>query len=51
MTVLSTSAHKKEEAIKTLKADHFIVSKDQEQMKVRRRHSSRSSSACLPPRS
>eukprot|EP00891_Asterochloris_glomerata_P005343 jgi/Astpho2/5343/Aster-05893 len=34
VTVLSTSAHKKEEAIKTLKADHFIVSKDQEQMKA-----------------
>ena len=46
MTVLSTSANKKEEAIKTLKADHFIVSKDQEQMKVRHQ-SLRASRACL----
>lgn len=35
VTVFSTSEKKREEALKTLKADHFIVSKDEEQMKVR----------------
>ena len=35
MTVFSTSERKREEALKVLKADHFIVSKDDEQMKVR----------------
>ena len=35
MTVFSTSEKKREEALKVLKADHFIVSKDEEQMKVR----------------
>lgn len=34
MTVFSTSEKKREEALKVLKADHFIVSKDEEQMKV-----------------
>lgn len=35
VTVFSTSENKREEALKVLKADHFIVSKDEEQMKVR----------------
>ena len=35
MTVFSTSEKKKAEALKTLGADHFIVSKDKEQMEVR----------------
>ena len=34
VTVFSTSEKKREEALKVLKADHFIVSKDEEQMKV-----------------
>ena len=35
VTVFSTSEKKKAEALKTLGADHFIVSKDKEQMEVR----------------
>ena len=35
VTVFSTSEKKREEALKVLKADHFIVSKNEEQMKVR----------------
>ncbi len=35
VTVFSTSEKKRAEALKTLKADHFVVSKDEEQMKVR----------------
>lgn len=34
VTVFSTSEKKKEEALKTLGADHFIVSKDKEQMEA-----------------
>jgi D-arabinose 1-dehydrogenase-like Zn-dependent alcohol dehydrogenase len=34
VTVFSTSAAKKQEAIEGLKADHFVITKDQEQMKV-----------------
>jgi D-arabinose 1-dehydrogenase-like Zn-dependent alcohol dehydrogenase len=34
-TVISTSPGKREEALKVLGADNFIVSKDPEQMKVR----------------
>ncbi|KAD7478517.1 hypothetical protein E3N88_01653 [Mikania micrantha] len=34
VTVFSTTAAKKEEAIEGLKADHFIISKDEEQMKA-----------------
>lgn len=33
-TVISTSPRKKEEALKVLKADNFIVSKDEQQMKA-----------------
>lgn len=33
VTVFSTSEKKRAEALKTLKADHFVVSKDEEQMK------------------
>ncbi len=36
VTVFSTSEKKRAEALKTLKADHFVVSKDEEQMKVSR---------------
>lgn len=35
VTVFSTSISKKEEALNALGADHFIVSSDQEQMKVK----------------
>ena len=35
VTVFSTSEKKREEALKVLKADHFIVSNDEEQMKVK----------------
>ena len=35
VTVFSTSEKKKDEALNVLKANHFIVSKDEEQMKVR----------------
>ena len=35
MTVFSTSEKKRDEALKVLKADHFIVSKDEKQMQVR----------------
>ena len=34
VTVFSTSEKKKEEALKTLKADHFIVSKNEKEMQV-----------------
>ena len=34
VTVFSTSEKKKEEALKTLGADHFIVSKNKEEMEV-----------------
>jgi D-arabinose 1-dehydrogenase-like Zn-dependent alcohol dehydrogenase len=34
VTVFSTSEKKRAEALKTLKADHFVVSKDEEQMNV-----------------
>ena len=34
VTVFSTSEYKKEEALKTLGADHFIVSKNEDAMKV-----------------
>lgn len=34
VTVISTAPHKKEEAIKNLGVDSFLVSRDQEQMKV-----------------
>lgn len=34
VTVISTSPNKKEEAIKSLKADAFLVSREQDQMKV-----------------
>ena len=35
VTVISTSPKKEKEALKTLKADHFVVSKDEAQMSVR----------------
>ena len=35
VTVFSTSDKKQARALKILKADHFIVSKDEEQMKVK----------------
>lgn len=35
VTVLSTSTSKKEEALSLLGADNFVVSSDQEQMKVK----------------
>ena len=34
ITVLSTTASKKEEALKNLGADHFVVSKNKEEMEV-----------------
>ena len=34
VTVFSTSEGKKDEALKTLGADHFVISKDEEQMQV-----------------
>ncbi len=34
ITVLSTNASKKEEALKNLGADHFVVSKNKEEMAV-----------------
>ena len=38
VTVLSTSASKREEALTLLKADRFVISSDEEQMKVRKQH-------------
>ena len=38
VTVLSTSESKRAEAVSTLGADHFVVSKDEASMKVRTRH-------------
>ena len=35
VTVISTSPKKEKEAINTLGADHFVVSKDEAQMSVR----------------
>ena len=35
VTVLSTSESKRTEAVKTLGADHFVVSRDEAAMKVR----------------
>ncbi len=35
VTVISTSESKRQEALKVLKADHFLISKDPEQLKVR----------------
>ncbi len=35
VTVISTSESKREEALTVLKADHFLISKDPEQLKVR----------------
>ena len=34
VTVFSTSEKKKDEALKVLKADHFVVSKDEDAMQV-----------------
>lgn len=45
ITVLSTTASKKEEALKNLGADHFVVSKNKEDMEV---HPEPSPLCCCP---
>lgn len=42
VTVLSTSEKKREEAIKILGADHFVISRDEADMKVKTYSSTRS---------
>lgn len=34
VTVISTSDHKKQEALEVLKADHFLISKNEKEMQV-----------------